>query len=373
MDDNEKLVLSKSDKRFFYNRSSSNNQKQLQNVIMNHYGCDECYITCSGMKSISMLLHGLCQQIQSQSDNTAINIICSDELYCDTPNTLVYITNTYKNTYFNFVDIENPDEIREILLNYSKSEEIKKIMLKCPNVVNILFLESCSNPHGKVFDFSLIQEFRSLTKQLYVVVDNTWLTEVIFNPFLVDVDFVVMSLTKYYSAGNAIGGAILSKSANKNVIEKIILFGRLNGEHVSPHNCEIIEKNMLTIKSRILTSSEITIDLISQLLKLKHKIVNSIIHPYCSDKVIVKQFFNDNIYPSVLVIRLNVRSKNKLMKTLNHFDKIDFKTSFGYKHTRIDSFPFKNDNDTISIRLSVGYEDTGGNIFNNLCILFDLL
>jgi cystathionine beta-lyase/cystathionine gamma-synthase len=77
---------------------------------------------------------------------------------------------------------------------------------------------------------------------LYVVVDNTWLTEVVFNPFALDVDFVVMSLTKYYSGGNAIAGAVVSN--NENVIDKIIESNICNGFHISPYTCKVINANI---------------------------------------------------------------------------------------------------------------------------------
>ena len=45
------------------------------------------------------------------------------------------------------------------------------------------------------------------------MVDNTWLTSSVFNPFDFDIDIVVTSLSKYYSAGSCIGGAIIYKKS----------------------------------------------------------------------------------------------------------------------------------------------------------------
>jgi cystathionine beta-lyase/cystathionine gamma-synthase len=44
-----------------------------------------------------------------------------------------------------------------------------------------------------------------------VIVDNTWLTGVIFNPLKHHADVSLASLTKYYGAGTAIAGAIVFK------------------------------------------------------------------------------------------------------------------------------------------------------------------
>ena len=75
-------------------------------------------------------------------------------------------------------------------------------------------MESCSNPTGKMVKWEKIKEFKNKFKNLTVIVDNSWLSCYIFNPFLFDVDVVLNSLTKYYSGGTAICGAILFKKRN---------------------------------------------------------------------------------------------------------------------------------------------------------------
>ena len=69
---------------------------------------------------------------------------------------------------------------------------------------------------------------------LYVVVDNTWLTGVIFNPLQHHADVVVASLTKYYGAGSAIAGTIIFKDFKYfNEAEDFLGF---TGIHLSPHD-----------------------------------------------------------------------------------------------------------------------------------------
>ena len=68
-----------------------------------------------------------------------------------------------------------------------------------------------------------------------VVVDNTWLTGCSFNPFNYDVDIVVDSLTKYYSAGKTISGGIITN--NEMIINDVDKFMCGYGIHVSPITC----------------------------------------------------------------------------------------------------------------------------------------
>ena len=117
---------------------------------------------------------------------------------------------------------------------------------------------------------------------LYVIVDNTWLTDVIFNLFKFDADFVILSLTKYYSAGTAIGGAILSN--HEDQIKSIIDWARINSNHVSSYNCNLRE--------RIIRSSSLTTKVI-KFMTLHPKIYN-VIHSLIDNHVsnsLAKKYF----------------------------------------------------------------------------------
>ena len=73
---------------------------------------------------------------------------------------------------------------------------------------------------------------------LYFIIDNTWLTSTIFNPFMYDVDIAVTSLSKHYSGGHCISGALICKNINYYQVAKDWYTSR--GYHVSTHSCSII-------------------------------------------------------------------------------------------------------------------------------------
>ena len=117
---------------------------------------------------------------------------------------------------------------------------------------------------------SIIPQLRAISEKLYIIVDNTWLTHVIYNPLNNNADIVVISLTKYYSGGHAIAGAVLTN--HTDIYDIMIEHNRCMGYHVSPHNCEIVFQNIVTLNERIINSSKLTMK-VAQYLKNHKKIV----------------------------------------------------------------------------------------------------
>ena len=100
----------------------------------------------------------------------------------------------------------------------------------------------------------------NFSKQLYVIADNTWLSSAIFNPLYHNADIAVTSLTKYYSAGSCICGAILTR--NNNLYDHMMVFIKRNGLHVSPLNCQLVSTQIVSLKDRIEKSSATTIKVV---------------------------------------------------------------------------------------------------------------
>lgn len=349
----EQLVLSKVGSDYKYNRSSSMECENLKTKLAKIYNSKYCLVTSSGMNAISCCLNGILFGSKEK-----FNIIYGNELYCDTPRLFNYMVNIYNNVNLFKFDVTNGDEIENIFSNQVNEQN------------NILFIESCSNPNGYIFDFSLIQKLKSLSKLLYVVVDNTWLSNIIFNPLEKEADFVIISLTKYYSGGEAIAGAILS---NKKEMEFIENYARIMGNHVSPFNCSIINSNIDTMRERLINSFSLTKQVLDYL-KTQPKF-HDLCHPLLENHKSYKyaiDYFNkingENIGPSVLTFKVKI-SKNKILKIFKKCKQIEHKTSFGAKMSRTDPWPYK-ENDLIVCRLAIGYQDTFDNIIEGLEEIF---
>jgi cystathionine beta-lyase/cystathionine gamma-synthase len=353
----EELVLVKCNnsntcKSYKYIRSTHPSKEKLQTILQNNYDCDKCEIVNSGMDAIFSIINGIhvCHKFP------AINIIISDQMFSQTSKSIQYYCDT-------FAPLSNV-----IKVDLSDTESVLNTFSLYKDQFNIFYIESCSNPSGKIFDFDVIPKLKALSQQFYTIVDNTWLTEVIFNPFENHSDFVVLSCTKYYSAGNAILGAVLAKSGldTCSVFSAIQNYRRLSGCHASPLNCDIVIKHISNIQSRINKSSQLTKEILQHLTTVGHPKLILTVHPYLDNHVShnLLRYFKNELIPSVFLIGISL-GKNQTMKRLKKCHIFDFKTSFGAKHSRFDPYCFAVNNVTY-VRISLGYKDSKDTIVNGI-------
>jgi cystathionine beta-lyase/cystathionine gamma-synthase len=328
-----------------YNRSSSLEYDKLCKKIKSKYNdLGNSIITSSGMSSINLAF----KSIFIDNNWNKINIIYSWELYFDTTS---LIEDYYKKIYPNLCIYEvgitsNIESDNEWLIDLFNSEKIK-------NQINILFIESCSNPNGYCLDMNIIKDLRKLSKKLYVIVDNTWLTSVIFNPFEYDIDIVVTSLSKHYSGGSHIGGALLIKNKYLFDIAKDIYIK--SGEHVSTFACSLILNNIDKMADRIKKTSELAYKVAKYLSTLTNikEVRYPLLEKHPSYKL--KDMYFKHGGPDIFLFII-IEKKETLHKKLKNMNIINLKTSYGGQDTRIDD-DLTEDNDETWCRISIGYED----------------
>ncbi|KAK5584917.1 hypothetical protein RB653_006535 [Dictyostelium firmibasis] len=299
-------------------------------------------LTISGSSSIYLVMANLIKQEKQNN----VNIIISDELYCDTPKIIKsFGCNTTE------INVNKPDSILTLF------QTIKNGGFGDKDSTNILFFESASNPNGNIFPFDIIPKLRLLSKKLYVVVDNTWLTHIIFNPFKYDVDIVVNSCSKYYSAGQCISGMIISK--HTQFMNSLESFSKIMGYHVSVDYCKLLLENFDSLSDRLVKSHKNTIELTKVLKSYSLNIRNSSNPDDPSHQLALKYYNNvsvdDNqiIHPSVINVFLN--KPIGLVKQLLFDNNIITQTSFGASHTKVCNFIHSVTPTSTQIRISVGY------------------
>lgn len=322
----ENLVIDPITKKYL--RYQSNDNLKLKIGLL--YNQTNVLLTNSGLHSNYIVINTLINQ------HSQINIIYGDELYHETTEIIKY----YKN------------------IKLYRMNELELIS----NQINILFIESCSNPNGYIFDFNLIKKIRNLSLKLYVICDNTWLTSLIFNPFDYDVDIVTTSLSKFYSGGNAIGGACIFKNIDDYDIMNNYI--RIAGIHISPLQLKIIEEQIDYVKERINKVSDLTYQVLDFLLKQQNL---KIIHPFLESHIsfeLMKLYFKNNLIPSTFMIGFKINQEN-LFRIINKLTILKVETSFGSNWTKIDTF-ITCHGDLSFIRLSVGYDDNIERIIKGL-------
>jgi len=328
--EDDRLVVSNYNGKYYYNRVNSTSQNILcEKLTERHTVGDKILDTVlfpSGLSSIYYTTK--CAIDEYKYRENTVQLFYSDELYCDTP----FIMNSFYEK--DKVEVEKFD-VDNFKINWDKKSAV------------IILAEACSNPNGKIFPFSKISDMRSQIPNLYIIIDNTWLTDIIFNPFIHNIDAVCLSLTKYYSGGQCIAGATIGLKSNIfSEIESII---HLVGLHVSPLNIDIIIGNLDKMAEKIRASSKRTIEIINAIKKNVE-----VRHPFLADQSEIN--FN-GIYPSVISF-IVISSVNRFKKhCAKNLGAVEYKTSFGAKRTRIDTYPHKAGQGKTMGRIAVGFAD----------------
>eukprot|EP00052_Salpingoeca_macrocollata_P007565 m.60811 g.60811 ORF g.60811 m.60811 type:complete len:368 (+) comp16124_c0_seq1:109-1212(+) len=354
----EHLVLSK--EKSHYNRSSSPEYEQAVVALKRLYGATDAFLLPSGMNSIATTLQvlGIARQWAT------FNLVVGDELYCDSPRLFKWFQANYR--CVEHLQAFTPDNDAQ-LLDLFRSKALR-------GKDNVLHVESCSNPTGKIFNLALIPELRKLSRSLTVVVDNTWLSGSILNPLQHGADIVVCSMTKYYSGGACIGGAIMSLDAT--FLKQLEEYVRVTGVHVSPVNAELIYRGICGQLDRIKHSSAVTQQVLAAV--TGHPKVLQLIHPLLPHHAsharaleLFRKVDGQQLGPSVFTFVVRCKSKNATRKILAGFHKIEHKTSFGAPHARSDPWPEVVGEGQVMIRIAVGYEDDAEQLAQALKELMD--
>jgi len=346
------LTIQTSDKGIgIYIRSGSDQTCAICKQLDRAYG-GHSILTTSGIHAISTVT----KYAIMKNNWKKLNIICGDEMYCDTTRVFREMGKLYTSIEYNALNVNNDADIIRAVTN-SK------------NYFTMIFLESCTNPSGEIVNFDIIKTLKHINPNILVVIDNTWLTRVILNPFKYGADIVVQSMSKHYSGGNCISGAVIAK--NMNVTSYIADMYRFEGIHFSVTYGDIISENLQSLDYRIQRLSDTTKKVL-QFLNDKAPDIK-LIHPYIkthnSHSKLVKYFKND-LVPGIILISLNI-PENIAIKIMKCTPNIQYKTSFGGSSTKFDPWPFKIDNSTFC-RLAIGYDDTYEEIEKSLTKFIDL-
>lgn len=347
------MVTSKHKRYPVYNRSRHQYLELVSSELSKLYNNKKVVLVPSGMAAISTILN----VINIQHSWGRSNVVYGNELYCDTPRTIKYMSNAYSQGNLFSIDITNDQEILTLFNN-----KLNK------NIPTILFIESCSNPSGYIFNFELIKSLKKDNKNIIIIVDNTWLSGAIFNPFQFEVDFVVVSLTKYYGAGSSIGGAILGRPDN-NLMDETKKWVCVMGSHISPYNCFLIYQNILSLHSRIQSSYRLTLQA-AEFLQGNGIPTTFVGLPTHSSHQRMNQFFQGH-GPSVLTFIVN-KSKTQTVSWLKQEQYFPYETSFGSAYSKIDPWPQHLSKNKTRIRLSIGYQEQLPNLIQKLSQLLEL-
>ena len=202
---------------FFYTRTSNPTNRQLELLLADMQGRDDCIVSGSGVAAVSTCLLSLCK--------AGDHILCFVESYGPTRTLIRHVLARYGVTH-TMLSIEDDDGIEREL---------------AARPTRLVLFESPTNPVTKIADVARITRAAHAAGALSVM-DNTFAG--FHNHGGYDVDLFIHSLTKYASGhGDVMGGAIIGSTA---LIKSIRPDATTLGPVLDPHAAFLMLRGLKT-------------------------------------------------------------------------------------------------------------------------------
>ncbi|MGH8270304.1 MAG: trans-sulfuration enzyme family protein, partial [Steroidobacteraceae bacterium] len=202
---------------FFYTRASNPTTRQLELLLAELQGREECLVTSSGVGAVAQTLLALTKQ--------------GDHILC--------FVETYNPTRYLVRRLLGRFGVTHTMLSIEDLPGIERALAAHPT--RLVWFESPTNPVTKVADIAAITRLAKGAGAL-VAMDNTFAGFHQHGEY--DIDFFVHSLTKYASgAGDVLGGAVIGRS---ELIRSLRTdFGMIGGT-LDPHAAYLILRGLKT-------------------------------------------------------------------------------------------------------------------------------
>jgi len=202
---------------FFYSRTSNPTLKQLQLLLAQLQGRDDCLLTGSGVATIAASLLSLCRQ--------GDHILAFVESYGPTRYIVQHLLAKFG--------------VAHTLLSIEDLGGIERVLRDTPT--RLVVFESPTNPVTKIADIEHLTT-HARRAGAFTVLDNTFAG--FHNHGAYDIDIFLHSLTKYASGhGDVMGGAIIARGELIARMRKDIVS---MGPTLDPHAAFLIQRGMRT-------------------------------------------------------------------------------------------------------------------------------
>jgi cystathionine beta-lyase/cystathionine gamma-synthase len=217
-DTNETLRYQRGEREgFFYSRNSNPTLMQLQRLLSELQGRDDCLLTGSGVATIAASLLALCK--------AGDHVLLFVESYGPTRYIVQHLLAKYAVTH--------------TMLSIEDLAGIEKLLKEKPT--RLVIFESPTNPVTKIADIEHLTGHARAAGCL-TVLDNTFAG--FHNHGAYDIDIYLHSLTKYASGhGDVMGGAIIARHELIAAMRKDIAS---MGPTLDPHAAWLIQRGMRT-------------------------------------------------------------------------------------------------------------------------------
>jgi cystathionine gamma-synthase len=210
-------------KGFDYTRSGNPTRAALEECLAALEGGAGAAAVTTGMAAITTVLHLF---------NKGDEIVCTDDCYGGTARLLQLYQEQF-GIKVHFVNMHNPELLYQYITSNTKA----------------IWIETPSNPLLHVVDIKALSQIAH-EYGLLSIVDNTFLSPALQQPFEFGADIIIHSTTKYLNGhSDVVGGAIISKTPELN--KKIQFIVNACGLCAQPFDCFLVLRGIKTLALRI--------------------------------------------------------------------------------------------------------------------------
>ncbi len=217
------------DKGYTYTRSGNPTVAALEKKLGALEGVAPAACFATGMAAITALF---LSELRSGD-----HIICSDVVYGGTVRLLDQVLNRFG-----------------LEVSYVDTSDLAAIKAAITPATRLIFVETPANPTLKLTDLAAVSDIAKRANLLFVV-DNTFLTAALQQPFKFGADVVMYSTTKYIDGHNAtVGGALLAH--DDELLERLRFVQNAVGFGQSPFEAWLTLQGIKTLSLRLRQHSE---------------------------------------------------------------------------------------------------------------------
>ena len=216
-------------KGYIYTRMQNPTIEAMEDAVADLEGGHKALGCASGMAAINTVFTALLK--------AGDHVVCSKSVYGPTTTLLSTVLNNFN--------------IETTFVNTSDVEQVKSAIKENTKVV---FIETPGNPTLETTDLEAVSNIAHKNNAL-VVVDNTFMSPVLQQPFLFGVDIVLHSMTKFLNGhADVVAGIIVVKDEETYKHFRKIL-NQLGGV-IDPFNSFLVHRGLKTLAIRMAKHSE---------------------------------------------------------------------------------------------------------------------
>lgn len=209
---------------YIYTRMKNPTIEAMENALAELEGGHKALGCASGMAAISTVFLTLLE--------AGDHVVCSKSVYGPTLTLLQSILSKYK--------------VETTPVNSDVIEEVEKAIK--PNT-KIVYVETPANPMITVSDLEVISKIAHANNSL-VVVDNTFMSPALQQPFKFGVDVVLHSMTKFLNGhADVVAGIIITK--DEDMYSKMRKTLNQHGGVIDPFNSFLVHRGLKTLSIRM--------------------------------------------------------------------------------------------------------------------------